>query len=130
VPESAQQTTGTGEPPASAKERRPEPSATTGIVEPVVAHIEEEAPAEAGLVDIASILGTPTVTVVRSNLLVKCIPEWSLPSSVWRRYEPGPVTFAIEKGPSHGELSLCSPSVFWMRRKTRTPTLKERSLML
>jgi hypothetical protein len=29
---------------------------------------EEEAPAEAGLVDIASILGTPTVTVVRSSL--------------------------------------------------------------
>jgi hypothetical protein len=29
---------------------------------------QEEAPAEAGLVDIASILGTPTVTVVRSSL--------------------------------------------------------------
>jgi predicted secreted protein len=29
---------------------------------------EEEAPAEAGLVDIASILGAPTVTVVRSSL--------------------------------------------------------------
>jgi hypothetical protein len=28
----------------------------------------EEAPAEAGLVDIASILGAPTVTVVRSSL--------------------------------------------------------------
>jgi hypothetical protein len=34
------------------------------------------------------------------------------PLSVWRRYEPGLVTFAIENGPSHGELSLCSPSVF------------------
>jgi hypothetical protein len=34
------------------------------------------------------------------------------PSSVWRRYEPGPITFAIEKGPSHDELSLCTPSVF------------------
>jgi hypothetical protein len=53
-----------------------------------------------------------------------------LPSSVWRQYEPGPVTFAIEKGPSHGELSLCSPFVFWMRRRTRSPTLKERSLTL
>jgi hypothetical protein len=29
---------------------------------------QEEAPAEAGLVDIASTLGTPTVTVVRSSL--------------------------------------------------------------
>jgi hypothetical protein len=68
VPESAQQTTSTGEPPASTGEGRPEPSATTGAVEPVVAHVKEEAPAEAGLVDIASILGAPTVTVVRSNL--------------------------------------------------------------
>jgi hypothetical protein len=29
---------------------------------------EEEAPAEAGLIDIPSILGAPTVTVVRSSL--------------------------------------------------------------
>jgi predicted secreted protein len=29
---------------------------------------EEEAPAEGGLVDITSILGAPTVTIVRSNL--------------------------------------------------------------
>jgi hypothetical protein len=29
---------------------------------------QEEAPAEAGLVDIASILGAPAVTVVRSSL--------------------------------------------------------------
>jgi predicted secreted protein len=29
---------------------------------------EEEAPAEGGLVDIASILGAPAVTIVRSNL--------------------------------------------------------------
>jgi hypothetical protein len=47
---------------------RPEPSATTEAVEPVVSHVEEEAPAEAGLVDIASLFGAPTVTVVRSNL--------------------------------------------------------------
>jgi hypothetical protein len=32
--------------------------------EPTATKIEEEAPAEAGLVDIASILGAPTVTVV------------------------------------------------------------------
>jgi hypothetical protein len=68
VPELAQQATGANEPRASTEERRPEPSATTGAVEPVVAYAEEEAPAEAGLVDIASILGAPTVTVVRSSL--------------------------------------------------------------
>jgi hypothetical protein len=47
-----------------------------GGTEPVVATTEEavateaqeEAPAEVGLVDIASILGAPTVTVVRSSL--------------------------------------------------------------
>jgi hypothetical protein len=68
VPEPAQQATGAGELRASTEERRPEPFVTTGVVEPIVAHVEEEAPAEAGLVDIASILGAPTVTVVRSNL--------------------------------------------------------------
>jgi hypothetical protein len=49
-------------------ESRPEPSTTIGAEEPVVALIEEEASAEAGLVDIASLLGAPTVTVVWSNL--------------------------------------------------------------
>jgi hypothetical protein len=68
VPESAQQADGAGEPRASTEERRPEPSTTTRAVEPVMDHVEEEAPAEAGLVDIASILGAPTVTVVRSSL--------------------------------------------------------------
>jgi hypothetical protein len=68
MPESAQWATSTGEPPAPTEERRPEPSVTTGTVEPVVAHVEEEVPTEAGLVDIASILGAPTMTVVRSNL--------------------------------------------------------------
>jgi hypothetical protein len=68
VPKSAQQATGSGEPPASIEEGRLEPSATTGTMEPVVAHVEEEAPAEAGLVDIASILGVSIVIVVRSNL--------------------------------------------------------------
>jgi predicted secreted protein len=68
VPESAQQTTSTGEPPVSTEERRPEPSATTGAEGPVFAQTEEEAPTEAGLVDITSILGAPIVTVVRSNL--------------------------------------------------------------
>jgi hypothetical protein len=36
--------------------------------EPTATEAQEEAPAEAGLVDIASILGTPTVTVVRSSV--------------------------------------------------------------
>jgi hypothetical protein len=68
VQESAQQATDTGEPPASTKEGRPEPSTTTGAGGLVVAEAEEEAPAEARVVDIASILGAPSVTVVRSNL--------------------------------------------------------------
>jgi hypothetical protein len=36
--------------------------------EPAATEAQEEMPAEAGLVDIASILGAPTVTVVRSSL--------------------------------------------------------------
>jgi hypothetical protein len=43
--------------------------ATTAAAEERVAtEAQEEAPAKAGLVDIASILGAPTVTVVRSSL--------------------------------------------------------------
>jgi hypothetical protein len=53
---------------APTMESRPELSTTTGAEEPVAAQAEEEAPAEAGLVDITSILGAPTVTVVRSSL--------------------------------------------------------------
>jgi hypothetical protein len=45
-----------------------QPPVAEGSTEPAAAATEEEAPAEAGLVDIASILGAPTVTVVRSNL--------------------------------------------------------------
>jgi hypothetical protein len=36
--------------------------------EAVAVEAQEEAPAEGGLVDIASILGAPAVTIVRSNL--------------------------------------------------------------
>jgi hypothetical protein len=43
------------------------PAAVTAE-EVAVAEAQEEAPAEAGLVDITSILGAPTVTVVRSSL--------------------------------------------------------------
>jgi hypothetical protein len=53
-----------------------QPPVAQGSTEPAAASTEEaaateaqeEAPAEAGLVDIASILGVPTVTVVRSSL--------------------------------------------------------------
>jgi hypothetical protein len=75
VPETAQQVTVAAEPQAPTKERRPELSATTGTVEPVVAHAKEEARAEVRPVDIAKILGAPTMTVVRSSLRVKSIFE-------------------------------------------------------
>jgi predicted secreted protein len=42
--------------------------ATVAAEEAAAAEAQEEAPAEAGLVDIASILGAPTVTIVRSSL--------------------------------------------------------------
>jgi hypothetical protein len=45
-----------------------EPAATPAAKVPAATEAEEEAPAEAGLVDIASILGASTVTVVRSSL--------------------------------------------------------------
>jgi hypothetical protein len=38
------------------------------VEEVVAARASEEAPAEGGLVDIASILGAPAVTIFRSNL--------------------------------------------------------------
>jgi predicted secreted protein len=41
--------------------------ATVAAGEAAAAEAQEEAPAEAGLVDIASILGVPTVTIVRSS---------------------------------------------------------------
>jgi hypothetical protein len=44
-----------------------EPAATVAE-EAAATEAKEEAPAEAGLVDIASILGAPTVTVVQSSL--------------------------------------------------------------
>jgi hypothetical protein len=47
---------------------RTRPAAAPTAEEPVATKAEEEAPAEAGLVNIASILGAPTVTIVRSSL--------------------------------------------------------------
>jgi hypothetical protein len=68
VSQMTQWTTGVVEPQVPAVESRPDPSVTTRAEEPVAAQVEEEAPAEARLVDIASILGDPTVTVVWSRL--------------------------------------------------------------
>jgi hypothetical protein len=42
--------------------------AVVAAEEAAAAGAQEEAPAEAGLVDITSILGAPTVTIVRSSL--------------------------------------------------------------
>jgi hypothetical protein len=55
----------TRQPPVA--DRRTEPAVAVAE-EPTATEAEEDAPAEAGLVDIASILGAPTVTVVRSSL--------------------------------------------------------------
>jgi hypothetical protein len=43
-------------------------SSAVAAEEAVAAGAQEEAPAEGGLVDIASILGAPVVTIVRSNV--------------------------------------------------------------
>jgi hypothetical protein len=53
------------QPPAAQESTVP---ATATVEEAVAAEAQEEVPAEGGLVDIASILGAPTVTVVRSSL--------------------------------------------------------------
>jgi hypothetical protein len=63
-----QQSTTVVEPPAPVVENRTEPAATAAAEEPAATQAEEEAPSKAGLVDIASILGAPAVTVVRSSL--------------------------------------------------------------
>jgi hypothetical protein len=55
----------TRQPPVA--EGSTEPAATIAE-EPAATEAQKEAPAEAGLVDITSILGAPTVTVVQSSL--------------------------------------------------------------
>jgi hypothetical protein len=55
-------------PQAPVAEGRTEPAAVAATEELAAYEFEVEAPAEAGLVDMASILGAPTVTVVRSSL--------------------------------------------------------------
>jgi hypothetical protein len=56
-----------GEMEAAGTQEASAPAAAT-VPEAVAAEAEEEMPAEGGLVDIASILGAPAVTIVRSNL--------------------------------------------------------------
>jgi hypothetical protein len=68
VSQLTQRSTTVVEPQAPVIESKTEPAATTAAEEPAETRAEEEAPAEAGLVDIASILSAPTVTVVWSSL--------------------------------------------------------------
>jgi hypothetical protein len=53
------------QPPAAQESTEP---AATAAEEVAAIEVQEEAPVEGGLVNIASILGAPTVTVVRSSL--------------------------------------------------------------
>jgi hypothetical protein len=68
VSQLTQRSTTVVEPLAPVVENRTEPAATVIAEEPAATQAEEGVPAEAGLVDIASILGAPTVIVVRSSL--------------------------------------------------------------
>jgi hypothetical protein len=54
--------------PAGSRSPAPTVEELLAQLEAVAAGVPEEAPAEGGLVDIASILGAPAVTIVRSNL--------------------------------------------------------------
>jgi hypothetical protein len=56
------------EPQAPVVEGRTEPATAPAVEKLAATEAEEEAHAEAGHVDIASILGAPTVTVVWSSL--------------------------------------------------------------
>jgi hypothetical protein len=63
-----QRSTTVVEPQAPVVENRTKPAVIAAAEEPAATQAKDEVPAEAELVDIASILGAPTVTVVRSNL--------------------------------------------------------------
>jgi hypothetical protein len=56
------------EPQAPVAESRTETAAAPAVGEPAATEAKEETPAEDGLVNISSILGASTVTVVRSSL--------------------------------------------------------------
>jgi cell division protein FtsN len=64
----SQRSTTEVKPQALVAESRTEPATTPAAEVPAATEAEKEALAEAGLVDIASILGAPTVTVVQSSL--------------------------------------------------------------
>jgi hypothetical protein len=68
VSQLTQRSTTVVEPQVPVVESGAEPTVTATAQEPAATQAEGEAPTEAGLVDIASILGAPTVTVVRSSL--------------------------------------------------------------
>jgi hypothetical protein len=68
VSQLTQRSTTVVEPQARVVESGAEPAVTAAAEEPTATQAKGEAPVEAGLVDIASILSTPTVTIVRSSL--------------------------------------------------------------
>jgi hypothetical protein len=68
VAQMTQRSTSVVEPQAPAVENQPKSSTTAGAKGPAADQAKEEAPAEAGLVDITSILGAPTMTIVRCSL--------------------------------------------------------------
>jgi hypothetical protein len=65
---STEPTTATAEEVVAAGAQEGAAPAAVAAEEAVAVEAQEEAPAEGGLVDIASILGAPTVTIVRSSL--------------------------------------------------------------
>jgi hypothetical protein len=68
VPESTQQGTGVVNSQAPTEEGRQDPSPVVEIEQSEEAQAGDEAATEAGIIDIASILGAPNVTVVWSTL--------------------------------------------------------------
>jgi hypothetical protein len=68
VPALVQQAVGTENSQMSAEERRPSPTPATMPEKPEETLAEDEATAEAGIVDITSILGAPTITIFGSTL--------------------------------------------------------------
>jgi hypothetical protein len=68
MPGLAQQRAATDNSQTSAEERRTDPSPATMAEQSEEGHAEDKAIVEARILDIAIILGAPTVTVVRSTL--------------------------------------------------------------
>jgi hypothetical protein len=68
VSQLTQRSTTVVEPQAPVVDSRTEPAVTAAVEESAATQAKGEAPAEAGLVNSASIIGASTVTVVRSSL--------------------------------------------------------------